>query len=223
MASEVTSGLPSPLTRLEAFSDGVFAIAMTLLIIEIEVPSIGLESSPTELWHELASLWPSYLAFVLSFGTILVMWVNHHHAIRLLTGTSNPFLYANGLLLLTVVFMPYPTALFARYFATESASAAVVFYAGASALTSAAFLVWFVAMQKPVFLLRTEIGADRISKIWKQSWSGLLAYLVATLIAWWWPIAGLVVMVALFFLWIGMSVAHGSGLVNPPASDPGEV
>src|SRR5688500_14135800 len=122
MASEVTTFSPSHLTRVEAYSDGVFAIAATLLVLEIEVPSLGMEAARGELWREIAGLWPSYLAFVLSFGTIFVMWVSHHSAIRLLTGTSTPFLYANGLLLLTIVFLPYPTALLARYVATNLAS-----------------------------------------------------------------------------------------------------
>jgi uncharacterized membrane protein len=104
----------NPLSRIEAFSDGVFAIAATLLVVEIRVPSIGIHSAPGELWRGLADLWPSYVAFVISFGSILIIWVNHHSALGQLTGTSNAFKYANGLLLLTVTFLPFPTFHFQR-------------------------------------------------------------------------------------------------------------
>ena len=93
--------------RVEAFSDGVFAIAITLLILEIRVPHAGAEHG---LWAGLVALWPSYVAFVLSFFVILIMWVNHHELIRLVRAVGYPFLFANGLLLLTVTFVPFPTA-----------------------------------------------------------------------------------------------------------------
>jgi len=75
--------------RTEAFSDGVFAIAITLLILEIRVPHAGVEGG---LWAALVKLWPSYLAFVLSFFVILVMWVNHHELMRLVRAVRYPFL-----------------------------------------------------------------------------------------------------------------------------------
>ena len=198
------------LARVEAYSDGVFAIASTLLVLEIKVPSVGMQAPLGELWHRLADLWPSYLAFVISFGTILIMWVNHHNAIRMLNKTSNPFLYANGLLLLTVTFVPFPTALLARYVETELASVVVVFYAGSSLVTNAAFLVWFAAMQKPVSLLKPEIGKKEVRKVWAQIGAGVLGYLVAAIIGWWLPLIGLGVIIALFILWIVMSVDERS-------------
>ena len=91
--------------RVEAFSDGVFAIAITLLILEIRVPHVA-----HGLWAGLLALWPSYVAFLLSFVVILIEWVNHHELLRNVQGVSYPFLFANGLLLLTVTFVPFPTA-----------------------------------------------------------------------------------------------------------------
>jgi uncharacterized membrane protein len=208
------------LTRVEAYSDGVFAIAATLLVIEIEVPSIGLQESPAELWRELATLWPSYVAFVLSFVTIFVMWVSHYNAIRLLTGTSHPFLYANGLLLLTIVFLPFPTAVLARSIATDLASAGVVFYAAASGLISAVFMLWFAAMQRPVYLIRPEFGKERVARIWRQMWWGLVAYVIAATIGWWWPMAGLAVMIGLSIFWTVLSIESGSRLSPPSPPNP---
>ena len=198
------------LTRVEAFSDGVFAIASTLLVLEIKVPSVDLQAPLGELWHRLAGLWPSYLAFVLSFGTILIMWVNHHDAIRMLRQTSKPFLYANGLLLLMVTFVPFPTALLARYVETRLASAVVVFYACSSLATNIAFLIWFATMQRPVYLLKAEVGQEQLKRIWTQIGAGMFAYVVSAIISWWLPLIGLGLIVALFVLWIMMSVGERS-------------
>ncbi|MGH6626885.1 MAG: TMEM175 family protein [Burkholderiaceae bacterium] len=98
--------------RIEAFSDGVFAIAITLLVLNIKVPShtaVGQQG----LAHLLAALWPSYLAFITSFITIRVIWVKHHWMFTLIQRSDHAFLYWNGLLLLFVTFLPFPTALLA--------------------------------------------------------------------------------------------------------------
>lgn len=116
-----------PTSRLEAFSDGVFAIAITLLILEIRVPHAGAEG---DLWAGLVALWPSYLAFVLSFFVILIMWVNHHELMRQVRAVGYPFFFANGFVLLTVTFVPFPTAVLAEHLATAEARAAVTFYCG---------------------------------------------------------------------------------------------
>ena len=87
--------------RLEAFSDGVFAIAMTLLVIALKVPSHELVGT-IGLAQSLIDLWPSYLAFVTSFATVLVIWVHHHWVFALIDKSDHSFLYWNGLLMLFV-------------------------------------------------------------------------------------------------------------------------
>jgi len=196
------------LARIEAYSDGVFAIAATLLILEIRVPAVGIHAPVRELWRALADLWPSYLAFVLSFGIILVAWVNHHHAIRRLSKVSTALLYANGLLLLTVTFIPFPTALLAKYVTTDLAPVVVVFYAGASLMCNAAFRVWFAAAQRPVYLLKPEVGKEQIERIWAQMNAGTLGYTTAAILGWWLPFIGLGIVIALTMLWIVMSTQH---------------
>jgi len=101
-------------TRIEAFSDGVFAIAMTLLVLEIKVPT-QVEVAERGLAGMLIGLWPSYLAFVTSFVTILIMWVKHHWMFTLIRKSDHSFLYWNGLLLLFVTFLPFPTALLSAF------------------------------------------------------------------------------------------------------------
>lgn len=196
------------LTRIEAYSDAVFAIAATLLILEIRVPPVDVHAPLSELWHGLADLWPSYLAFVLSFVVILIAWVNHHHGIHMMTKTSTPFLYANGLLLLAVTFMPFPTALLAKYVTTGLAPVVVVFYAGSGLMCNVAFRVWFAATQRPVYLLKPDVGRERIKKIWAQMTAGTLGYAAAAIIGWWLPLIGLGIFVALTILWIVMSTQH---------------
>ena len=98
--------------RLEAFSDGVFAIAITLLIIEIGVPHVEAEQSLT---RALLDLWPSYFGYVVSFLTIGVMWVNHHHMFKDIVRCDHTMLVLNLLLLMGVAFVPFPTAVVAEY------------------------------------------------------------------------------------------------------------
>src|SRR5579862_483289 len=100
-------------SRLEAFCDGVFAFALTLLIVDIRIPVGEAEKIVTDndLWHALQHLLPSVFAFLISFITILITWVNHHNTLKLVNKSSSLFIYFNGFLLLTVVFLPFPTGL----------------------------------------------------------------------------------------------------------------
>jgi uncharacterized membrane protein len=112
--------------RIEAFSDGVFAIAITLLIIEIAVPH--LETSQN-LWEELADEWPSYFAYVLSFITIGIYWANHHSFFKLFHHVDHGFLMLNVVFLMTIAFLPFPTAVLAEYLQDESErQTAIAFY-----------------------------------------------------------------------------------------------
>jgi uncharacterized membrane protein len=98
--------------RLEAFSDGVFAIAITLMILEIGVPDVH---GGGDLNRKLLDLWPEYLAYVLSFFTIGVYWANHHSFLRLFHTTDHYFLMLNIFFLMTIAFVPFPTAVVGEY------------------------------------------------------------------------------------------------------------
>ena len=100
-----------PKNRLEAFSDGVLAIAIILLILEIKVP----ESEHGRLWHDLGQLWPSCAAYALSFLTIGIMWVNHHYLFELVDRVDHTLIYANLGLLASISFLPFPTSVMADY------------------------------------------------------------------------------------------------------------
>jgi len=106
-------------TRIEAFSDGVFAIAITLLVLNIRVPSAG-ELQGGTLLDALLRQWPAYLAYVVSFVTILLMWVGHHNTFRFVRRTDQGFLLLNGLLLMGIAIVPFPTGLLAAYLPAAS-------------------------------------------------------------------------------------------------------
>src|SRR6187431_563475 len=130
-----------PNSRLEAFCDAVFAIAMTLLIIDIKVPASEGAGTTRELWRALGHLGPSIGAFVLSFAIILITWVNHHRFFRAVNKSSGSFIYANGFLLLTVVFMPFPTALVGEYLLTDHVAPAVIIYNSVTAVQALAWIL----------------------------------------------------------------------------------
>ncbi|NTV25733.1 MAG: DUF1211 domain-containing protein [Chlorobiaceae bacterium] len=116
-------------TRIEAFSDGVFAIAVTLLVIEVKVPD-HVHVDRVGLLRALLEIWPSYLAYLTSFATILVIWVHHHWIFSLINKYDHGLFYLNGLLLLFVTFIPFPTALLSEYLLHRDARVAASFYTG---------------------------------------------------------------------------------------------
>jgi uncharacterized membrane protein len=186
--------------RLEAFSDGVFAIALTLLIIEIKVPSSETIHTTNDLWFALQHLLPSVFAFLLSFAIIFIAWVNHHGILKLIHKSSPAFIYANGFLLLTIVTLPFPTALLSEYLFTDHATPAVVLYAAINVLQA---IGW-------ILLSHTALGSNPLTKNDKStlvavagqrsSYFALAIYLLLTIAAFWFP-----QVVALLFgiIWLG--------------------
>ena len=111
--------------RLESFSDGVFAVAITLLVFDLQVPHLPAGTiSVYTLGTALFKQWPSYLTFMTSFATILIMWASHHGIFKLVYKSDTPFLFANGLLLLLVTVVPFPTSLVTQYLSTSAAALA---------------------------------------------------------------------------------------------------
>lgn len=192
--------------RIEAFSDGVFAIAITLLILELKVPPRDSIHSVADLWKGLIELWPSYFAFFLSFGIILVSWVNHHYLFNLLEKSSRTFLYANGFLLLTITFMPFPTALLAEYIGTEHAKPAIAFYCFGGVINCIGWIVLLKTVIKPKLLLHQGINVDVIHGIRRTTELGFVVYAISTILAFWFPVVALVMNLLLWIVWITLSI-----------------
>jgi len=102
--------------RLEAFSDGVFAVAITLLVLDIHPPTDARGGS--DLWRRLGDLWPHYAAYVVSFLVIGIVWVNHHAVLELIREVDRRFAFLNLLLLMSIALIPFATALLADYLST---------------------------------------------------------------------------------------------------------
>ena len=111
--------------RIEAFSDGVFSIAGTLLVLELKPPAANVP-----FWHGLASLWPGFAAFLLSFFFIGIMWINHHRLFQHIQRSDEMLLITNLLLLLGVVWVPYPTSLMAQAVTRGNILNAAILYNG---------------------------------------------------------------------------------------------
>lgn len=194
------------LARLEVFSDGVFAIAITLLILEIKVPPLDSIHSVNDLVGALVDLWPSYFAFFYSFGGILVQWILHHNTFLHLNKTSRLFLYTNAFLLFTIVFFPFPTALLAEYINTAYAMPAIVFYGIASVINSLAWFLFIRSITKPKRLLNDAFSSEEYNKLKTSNRFALVVYASTALLAIWFPYTALMISVALWVLWIYLSL-----------------
>lgn len=194
------------LARLEMFSDGVFAIAITLLILEIKVPPIASIHSANDLVKALLHLWPSFFAFAYSFGGILIQWILHHNTFNHMDKTSRPFLYANGFLLLTIVFFPFPTALLAEYIDTDYAMPAIVFYGMASVVNSFAWFLFIRTIQKPRRLLNDIFSDEQYNKLKTSNRFAFVIYSSTTILAIWFPYTALIINIAVWMLWIWLSL-----------------
>ena len=175
--------------RLEAFSDGVFAIAITLLVLNIHIPS---EGDQVDLGQVLRDQWPSYLAYLLSFLTILNMWVNHHNTFTFIARTDHWFLFINGLLLMGVCVLPFPTALLAQYFSSPTNQfVATLVYAGVFTYNGLAFfLLWNYAASQ-MRLLDKRLDPVKIRKLSVRYLTNPPLYVAALLLVFIYPLATL--------------------------------
>jgi uncharacterized membrane protein len=188
--------------RLEAFSDGVFAIAITLLVLEIRVPPPEDVASVPRLLAALGDLWPSYLGYIVSFATIGIMWANHHNLIRLVGSVSHGVILANLLLLLIIGFVPFPTALLAATLGSPTAQVGVLVYAGTFVALAIAFNVLWAQVRGGRGVLRADVGqrtVDAINRSYRLGPPGFLVAFVAALIN---PALGMAVIIGLVLLYM---------------------
>jgi uncharacterized membrane protein len=133
-------------SRLEAFSDGVIAIAITLLVLEFHVPSTEEIKSNSALWHALGDLWPSYVGYLISFFTIGIMWANHHRIFTFVAATDHNLIVLNLLLLLCIGIIPFTTDLLAEYLGNPGERTAAIVYTGWFFVTAITYnVLWYYA------------------------------------------------------------------------------
>ena len=183
--------------RLEAFSDGVFAIAATLLVLELRVPrGVG------DLAQTLLDAWPAYAAYLVSFLTIGIIWVNHHTLLEHIRRVDRPFLYLNVLLLLWVAIVPFPTSVLDEYLLSDrGATVAAVLYGAVGLLIAVAFSAIFFYATRDERLLVDRAHARRIREEGRLFPIGLAAYAAGIALAFVAPVASVAIygLTALFY------------------------
>jgi len=187
--------------RIENFSDAVFAIAITLLVLDLHVPSSEIIKNGGDLWNYFKNDWASFLAFTLSFFSIFIMWVNHHKIFKQIYTRNTAIMFSNGLILFLVSAVSYPTALLARFFNGETSSTVVAIYTGIFVLINLSYnLLWFLASHNRKHL-RPEITDLAIKKIRNNYLYGFPTYLIAFGISFEFPTFALLISMLLWIFW----------------------
>jgi uncharacterized membrane protein len=193
-------------SRFEAFTDGVFAIAITLLVLEFRLPTFIGTPTDAEQARALVDIWPQYLVYFASFATIGIMWLNHHAQFRYIEKITYGMALANLFLLLLICFLPFPTEVLARFGITRTAA---VYYG----LTLFAISVGYTAVQRQLLAAHPHLPQGF------TAWNlvGLLLYPAATVLAYFFPLGGVVmyVVLALFYM-LPQNVSRAAQLPNAP-------
>ncbi len=168
--------------RVEAFSDGVIAVAITLLALDLHVPD---PAQPGTLARHLGEQWPHYAAYVVSFVTIGIIWINHHAMLRRLRAVDHTILTLNLLLLMTIVVLPFTTALMAEYLkASHGQNLAAAVYGGSLLLMALAFLTMQVnLLNAKVDLLDERLTPEARRAVLRRNAAGVPPYVIATIAA----------------------------------------
>jgi uncharacterized membrane protein len=202
-------------SRLEAFSDGVIAIAITLLVLEIDVPT----ETHGQLWPALVRQWPSYLAYLISFAVIGIIWVNHHGIMTLVARVDRPLLYLNLLVLLTVAGIPFPTALVAEHLQSPGIDArvATAVYGGWATLVALSFNLMWRWIVHDARLIHGHLDLAALRANTRRFSLGLLIYPATVGLAFLSPIWALVVhgFVAVYYV-VDQFARGGARLDAPP-------
>ena len=183
--------------RLETFSDGVFAIAATLLVLEFSV------TSTVNLGDQLVHLWPSYLAYVTSFVTIGIIWMNHHHTVSLIGRIDRTMLFINNLLLLTVAFLPFPTGLVGKAIQQgQGEQAAALAYAGTLVVMAILHQFWWQYARRERRLIADGMPDSALRAVDRAYWPGVPMYGAVFVVAFFSPLAAVVITfaIAAFYL-----------------------
>jgi uncharacterized membrane protein len=189
-------------TRLEAFSDGVFAIAITLLIIEIKVPSHETLEKQT-LMQYILNEWPKYFAYIFSFINLGIYWANHHYLFKLFKRTDHYFNLLNVLFLMTIAFFPYPAGILGEYIMDpEHRQTAITFYTFSIWLPAISwFLIWFYAKHKRR-LVDHRLTDEFIRKLTRQYTFSNMLFMFSFLISLVNPVAGMSVCAGITILYL---------------------
>ena len=163
-------------TRLEAFSDGVFAVAITLLVLNLQIPQLAASVVSRELLPKLFDLWPKLLSYMLSFVLVGIYWVAHHNTFHYIKRSDRNLLWLNILLLLCIVFLPFPTALLGQY---PEQRVSIIIYAGTLVMTGLVLqTLWWYATSG-CRLVDRDIDPRLVQRATRRNLAAPLLYLLA--------------------------------------------
>jgi uncharacterized membrane protein len=210
-ATRDAEALALSLTRMEALSDGIFAVAMTLLVLDLRVPVLSGGGSPGGLAAALGAQWTSYLAYISSFLTAGIIWANHHAMLRTFRALDKLVLFFNVLLLMVVSFIPFSTQVLARYLlAHDFAPTAMLVYSGTMTLMAVSFFsIWRYAVRAG--LLRETVDSAHLSRVTRTHiFQGLVPYVLADVLALInvWASLTVCILVAVIYVFIPSGALH---------------
>ena len=187
--------------RLEAFSDGIFGVAITLLAVSI---GISAYPDPTDrsLWTKILDKWPEYFTYFNSFATVLLIWMGHHNMLNRIWRANHLIILLNGLVLLFVVLFPYPTKVVGSFIDTPAIHTAVAFYTGFTGIIVVSMLLLNVGIVKSKgLIINPEKDLDWFAGQIKQQILAILVYAVASCIAFYEPFYALGITFLMWIFW----------------------
>jgi uncharacterized membrane protein len=186
-------------TRLEAFSDGIFGVAITLLAIEIGITEYK-GANNINLWEKIINKWPDYFSYFNSFATVLLIWMGHNKIFKQLRSANHWIILLNGLVLLLVVLFPYTTKTVSTFIGTNAENTAVAFYvAFTGSITVSMLLLNLCILKNKKLLVNKGKSIPWINGMIKRQVIGILFYLAITVIAFYYS---KIAIIMTFFMWI---------------------
>ncbi len=179
--------------RLEAFSDGIFAFAVTLLVLNLYDPTAR---GSTNLLRGLLGEWPAFFAFAISFINILIMWINHHNMFNYIKRISREFMLLNGILLLFVVLTPFTTLLVSEHLLDSNANTAALVYAASFFIVA---IVWnFLWHNATHFhnLISEDVSEKCVKQIAREYFVAPIFFGLAVVAAWFSAVVSLIIIVS---------------------------
>jgi uncharacterized membrane protein len=192
--------------RLEAFSDGIFGVAITLLAIEIGIKEYE-GATNLNLWQKILDNWAEYFTYFNSFATVLLIWMEHHKIFNKIWKANHYIILLNGLLLLFVVLFPFPTKLVGEFIGTNAVNTAVAFYAGFTGIiVMCMFLLNLGIVRNPKFIINPENNLPWFKTQMKQQVLAISVYFLASFLAFYSPTISLGLT---FLMWVFWGFATG--------------
>jgi len=201
-------------TRLEIFCDAVFAISLTLLILDLKTPVAETIHNSNDLWHSLKDLLPSVFAFLLSFTIIATQWVNHHEAMKCINKSTPRFIYANVFMLLTIIMIPFTQSLLAKFGFTEAAAPAVVLYTFVILLCNIGWNLITQTALKQQLLVKNAAAEAAMKTLSRNVRVAFILYLLCTVLAFWFPTLISIILSLSWVYWFILSFKYKVKLIR---------